>query len=173
MTILTELFQIILLRRQPQDISHDSTAAIIAFFAAVATSYFSLIATNVFAQPLPFVLAQAIIQASIFYLLLSATSKQVRFTQTITALFGVAAILQFLSLITIKVPSLGLIGLMLTLWNFYLMVIILRDAIECKLFQAIIITILYHFVMGLILLMLFPDIYERMHALMTTAAEAS
>lgn len=165
MNILTQLFQIIILKRQPQDISYDVSAAALAFLAALASSYFGVVATGGFSQPFPFVLAQGITQAVIFYLLLTITKKQVRFVQTITALFGVSAILQFISLIALQAPGLGILGLAVTSWNFYLMILILKEAIDCTVLQSIIITILYHFVIGVVLLMLFPDIFEKMQAM--------
>lgn len=172
MNILSQLFEIIILKRRPQDISYDVSAATMAFVAVIGSSYFSVVASGAFAKPLPFVLAQAVTQGIIFYLLLAITKKQVRFVQTVTALFGVSAILQFIGLIILMVPGLGIIGLFITAWNFYLMVLILREAIDCSTLQSVIITILYHFVIGVVLLMLFPDIFEKMQAIMTSAQSA-
>ena len=172
MTILIELFEIILLKRKPQDISFDAVSAITAFAAAVAVSYFSVIAANVVSQPLPFVLSQAVTQALVFYCLLLITKKQNRFTQTITALFGVSAILQSIGFLTLILPGLAVVGLILTSWNFYLMIIILRAAIECNTLQSIGITILYHFVIGVVLYTLFPEIFERMQELMEASAQS-
>lgn len=173
MKILIQLFEIIILKRRPQDISYDTSAAVIAFFATIATSYFSVIVAGSFSQPLAFVVAQVVTQAIIFYLLLSVTKKQVRYVQTVTALFGVSAILQFIALFILKVPGLGILGLFLTAWNFYLMIVILKEAIECTTLQSILITIFYHFIIGVVLLMLFPDIFEKMQAIMLEAQKAA
>lgn len=170
MAILLELFEIIALKRKPQDISFDTVSAITAFVAAVAVSYFSVGAANVTTQPLPFVLSQALTQAIIFYILLSITGKQNRFTQTITALFGVSAILQMIGLVTLVLPGLEFLGLFITGWNLYLMIIILREAIECSTLQSVGITILYHFVIGVVLYTLFPEIFEQMQSLMQPPA---
>ncbi len=169
MKILTQLFEIIILKRRPQDILYDSSAAVIALVATIATSYFSIVLAGTFSQPLGFVVVQVVTQAVIFYLLLSITQKKVRFIQTITALFGVSAILQFIALIIMQLPGLGVMGLILTAWNFYIMILILREAIDCTTLQSIIITIIYHFIIGLVLLMLFPDIFERMQSMMLEA----
>jgi len=170
MAILLELFEIIALKRKPQDISYDTVSAITAFVAAVAVSYFSVGAANVATEPLPFVLSQAITQAIIFYILLNITGKKNRFTQTITALFGVSAILQTIGFITLILPGLGFLGLLITGWNLYLMIIILRESIECSTLQSVGITILYHFVIGVILYALFPEIFASMQEMMQVPA---
>jgi len=167
MKILIQLFEIILLKRRPADIAYDPTAAFISFMSAVATGYFQIVVAQTFDQPLPFVLAQGVAQALIFYALLAINKHQLRYVQTVTALFGVSAILQLLGLIILKVPVLGVFGLLLTGWNFYLMIIILRDAIDCTIGQSILITIAYHFVIGLLLLVLFPDMFAQMQAMIT------
>ncbi|MDB4511998.1 hypothetical protein N9060_00905 [Arenicella sp.] len=173
MKILIQLFEIIILRRRPQDILYDSSAAVITFMAAIATSYFSVVLAGSFAQPLAFVVAQVVTQAVIFYCLLAIARKQGRFVQTITALFGVSAILQFVALIILQLPGLSILGLIVTAWNFYLMIIILREAIDCSTLQSILITVLYHFIIGFVLLMLFPDIFERMQSMMLEAQSAT
>jgi len=165
MKILLELFEIIILRRRPRDISYDISAAVIALMMTIAATYISAITTNLFENPFPFVITQGILQTIIFYFLLLMTKNENRFVQTITALFGVSAILQLLGFLILALPGLGILGLAVTSWNFYLMVVILREAIDCKTLQSVIITVLYHFLMGLILLMLFPDIYENMQAI--------
>lgn len=173
MKILIQLFEIIILKRRPQDISYDSSAAVIALMATITTSYFSVAMANIFSQPLGYVLVQAIAQGVIFYLLLSITRKQGRFTQTITALFGVSAILQFVTLLFTQVPGLSGLTLLLVAWNFYLMILILKEAIECSTLQSIIITILYHFIIGVILLMVFPEFYQKMQEMMLEAQTAA
>jgi len=172
MKILFELLEIIILRRRPRDISYNVSAAAIAFMITIAATYISAVAINVFTQPFLFVITQGLLQTIIFYLLLVITKKKNRFIQTITALFGISAILQLLGFVILVLPALGILGLAITSWNFYLMIVILREAIDCKTLQSVIITILYHFLMGLILLMLFPDVYERMQAIVE-AAEAT
>ena len=163
MNILLQLFEIISLKRKPSEISFDQTAAIIAFIAAIASTYYQLVASQTFTQAsLQFVVTQASAQALIFWLLLKARGKENRFVQTATALFGTAAILQFVALIIILVPALAILGLFLTAWSFYLMVLILSEAIDCSMLQSILITIAYHFVIGLLLLMLFPELFEQM-----------
>ncbi|MBX2847624.1 MAG: hypothetical protein KTR16_04840 [Acidiferrobacterales bacterium] len=173
MKILVQLCEIIILKRRPQDISYDSSAAVIAFMATAATSYFSVVLANVFSQPLGYVMVQVVAQAIIFYGLLSITRKQVRFVQTMTALFGVTAILQFITLFLTQIPGLGGLSLLLAAWNFYLMIIILKEAIECSTLQSIILTILYHFVIGVILLLIFPELFEKMQEVMLEGQSAA
>ena len=173
MNILLQLFEIISLKRRPSDISFDQTAAVIAFLAAIATTYFQLIANQTFTQaPLQFVITQALAQAVIFWLLLKSRGKDIRFVQTATALFGTAAILQFAALFIILVPALTILGIFLTAWSFYLMVLILSEAIDCNIIQSVLITIAYHFVIGLILVFLFPELFEQMRAAIEANAKA-
>ena len=169
MTILKQLFEIIILKRRPADIYYDPLAAGIAFVAAVATAYFQVIAAGTFNQPLPFVLAQGIAQGLVFYGLLTYNDKANRFIQTVTVLFGVSAILQFVGLLFVQAPGFEILGLIITSWNFFLMILILREAIECATMPAIAITIAYHFLIGVILIMIFPDIFQQMQAAMQAA----
>lgn len=165
MNIVAHLFQIITLQRRPSDIGYDPSAAIIAFMAAVASGYFQIAANKTFSyQPLPFVLTQAVVQAAIFWGLLRIRGKDSRFVQTITALFGVAAILQFVGLLIMQFPALIIFGVVITAWNFYLMILILSEAIDCTIGQSILITIAYHFIMGMFLLTLFPELFEQMQS---------
>ena len=170
MTIVTQLFQILTLQRRPSDINYDSSAAALAFLASITTSYFQFTANTIFDQaPLPFVLAQSIAHAGIFWLLLRIRNKEIRFVQTITALFGVAAILQFLQLAVMLVPALIIVGVVLNAWNFYMMILILSEAIDCSIWQSIMITIAYLFAIGLLLLMLFPEMFDQMQAVLEAA----
>jgi len=173
MNILIQLFDIIRLKRRPSDISFNETAAVITFFAAIAASYFQMVANQTLTHaPLPFVITQASAQAAIFWLLLKFRGKENRFIQAATALFGTAAILQFFALFIIVVPALTILGLVLTAWSFYLMVLILSEAIDCTIFQSILLTVAYHFIIGLFLVLIFPELFEQMRAAIEANATA-
>lgn len=157
MLIVQQLFEIIVRKRQPQDIAYSINAAVITIGLTIAlgTAVYSRVPQ--FSMPLAYNLTLSIVQALSVYGLLAIANKSNRYIQTITALFGVSVILQIL---TIGVGMTGILsgfGLLFTIWNMVLIIFIIRAALECSTLQAIIQTIAYHFIMLFVLILLFPS----------------
>jgi len=161
MNIALQLFEILIRRRQPEDLSYDINAAGLSFLAIVAMGYFITSMQAVYSQPLSYSIAQSITQGLAIYLVLKVANKENRFVQTITAIFGVSVILQMASLIILQIPSLAAATLFLTLWNFYLALLILKSALECSLLQSVVITIGYQVVVIFVLTLLFPELAKE------------
>lgn len=161
MKLFSQLLELIALRRKAHDIPYFPEAALTCFVAYTLTTYFQLAAspTQLPVNHASFAIAQAVLQGLMYFLLLSINRKQNRFIQMATAIFGVMAILQFLSLIIISLGIAPILGVFISGWSFALLVIILRDTLDCSLIVAILLTIAYHFVVGLCLFMLFPDFF--------------
>jgi hypothetical protein len=64
------------------------------------------------------------------------------------------------------------LGLFFTIWNFLLVVFILRAALECSTLKAGLLTIAYHLFMGIMVAMIFPkfplELQAMLEALSTT-----
>jgi len=172
MNIIIQLIEVIILKRRPSDVTFDPTAAALAICASAATSYFQVVFANVFSNALTYIIAQTLLSAIVIFGILSLAQKKERLIQTYTALFGVSAILQFVSLIILQVPVLSVFGLLITIWNFYLMILILKEAIDCTLLQSIFLTLGYHFIIGFVLLSLFPEMFEQMQSILINTQES-
>lgn len=172
MKLFSQLLQLIALRRKASDISYLPESAIICFVIYALTSYFQLAGspTEFPVNHAGFAVAQAVLQALMYYLILSINRKQNRFIQMATAIFGSLAIMQFASLILMNLGFVAILSVALSGWSFALIVIILKDTLECSLIAAILLTIAYHFLVGLCLFMLFPDFYSFVQSQVPQAA---
>jgi hypothetical protein len=173
MSILIELFELILFKRKAKDISFSKEAAGIAFVAYTASSYFQLGQSQILQQPVMFALVQAVSLAAIFYIILSIAKKRERFTQMITALFGASAILQFTGLVLAVLPGLLIVGTVLSILNIVIMIVILRDTLEINTLQAILLGIFSHFAVGTILFFVFPEFFQSLQSIMQASQQAS
>jgi hypothetical protein len=154
MNILNQLLQIITLQRRPSEIDYSETALALAFAGAVCSGYlfagaflevFSEISKVVLARP-PFwlIVIQLLTQSGFFYLLLKYNNKENRFVQTVTALFGITALMQLVCFVSLQVPQLLIVTPLAIGWNIYLMVAVLSQAIECSPGKALLIIIAYN-----------------------------
>ena len=154
MNIFNQLIQIITLQRRPSDIDYNETALALAFAGAVGSGYlFAGAFLQVFSElskvvltrpPLWLIVIQLLTQCGFFYLLLKYNEKENRFVQTVTALFGITALLQLICFVSLQVPQLLIVTPLAIGWNIYLMVTVLSQAIECSLGKALLIIIAYN-----------------------------
>ena len=173
MTTFVQLLQIITLKRKSSEISYDPSAAIIVTMATIATTYVQIISSKLLNdQQLIFVVAQTIGQAGVIWLLLKIRNKENRYIQTVTALFGVSAILHLFGIIILQLPLLIVFGILFSAWNFYLIVLVLSEALECNIIQSAFITIAYHIVVTMFLYLLLPDLFENIIANINAAKTA-
>ena len=173
MNTFVQLIQIITLKRKPSEINYDTSAAIIVTMATIATTYVQIIASKLLSdQQIIFVIAQTIGQAGLIWLLLKARNKENRYIQTITALFGVSAVLNLFGIIILQLPVLIAFGILFSAWNFYLIVLILGEALECSIIRSAFITIAYHITVTMFLYLLLPDLFADIIANISAAKTA-
>ena len=166
MSIVVQLFEIVIRRREPQDIDYDITAAALSFAAIVAMGFFITSIQTAYSKPLMYSFAQSVIHGLIVFVLLKFSNKENRYIQTITALFGVSVILQMVSLILLQVPEIASLTLLLSIWNFVLAVLILKAALECSTLQSVLLTIAYQMIALVMLVSLFPDLSSEFMSLL-------
>jgi len=161
MEIIKQLYQIVLRKREPEDLSHDLNTAILVIMTTVFIkyAYFSLINTlgDSFTYPLGYSLTSVAGQSGVIYLMLRAVGKDSRFVQTITALFGISilgglamAVMAYSIVLLIAVP-------LLLFWIVYIQLLILRSSFECSTVIALLITIIFLLVETWVVVLIFPN----------------
>lgn len=160
--LIQPFINLLLFRASPQDIPASSRAlkyVILACFLTDIIGAVSLLGLN-----LASILSagQIVLYSSFIYLLLKINQKTERWLQTLTALFGVLALINIASYPFIQnldlfsegklVLSSGvLIVAALQLWFFIIMARILRDAVEVTMGRAILLTFLIINIVPLVL----------------------
>ncbi len=163
MQAITQLFEIISLRRKVGDLDYDPSVALISGAVLIAMGAYINSLTGEITQPFALSATQYLAQAALLYALLSAKAKANRFTQTISAIFGTTVILQLASLSAAWI-GLGIISVGLTIWNFYISIVILRDSLETETLFAFLWTLALNAVSVLIIVTLFPDFADMLQA---------
>lgn len=173
MNILTQLLQIIALRRKPQDIDYDAFSAVFYVVAAVGLGYLINNATSAYSKPLQYSLVQNLSHVAALYGLLVLNKKQNRFVQTCTTLFGVSVILQFISLGTTLSPVFAALSLFFVIWGFYLSILILKAALDTTTLSAILIVIALGFISVSLVAMIYPSFLEEFMSIVESAKQQS
>jgi hypothetical protein len=166
MTIFSQLIEIMLLIRRPQDLDFDQTAAILYLVLTIGINYISTSFSGAFSQPLLISAVQNLAIVALLFGLLSVSGKSQRFVQTCTALFGINAVISILTLLIVQVPLIGMLAVVLMGWSFYLMVLVLRDAFDATILKAILLLILINVVAGFFTTAVVPSYFEEFKTLM-------
>ena len=157
MPIVIELLQIITLQRTPQDLRYDQVAAVLSFLGLLTMSYFINSMMVEYTTPLGYAIVQSCCQAVVIYGLLKWRDKSMRYVQTVTALFGTTVILQMLTLVALQSSLFAAASILFSIWNFYLMIIILQAALDCSPLRSVIFTVAYHFITVMVLIIIYPN----------------
>lgn len=157
MPIVIELLQIITLQRAPQDLRYDQGAAVLSFLGLLAMSYFINGMMVEYTAPLGYAIVQSCCQAVVIYGLLKWRDKSMRYVQTVSALFGTTVILQMLTLVALQSSLFAAASILFSIWNFYLMIIILQAALDCSPLRSVIFTVAYHFITVMVLIIIYPN----------------
>jgi hypothetical protein len=94
--------------------------------------------------------------------LLRSQNKTGRFVQTITALFGITVIATMVSVIMSITVILQLALPFLLVWSIYIMVLILRSALDSTMIGSVMLTIGYNAIGYLVVILLFPSFQAEM-----------
>lgn len=164
MQIIKQLVEISLRKRQPQDLDYNLQAAIMLAMSVVFLRYTSFTTLSSLSNPLGYSLVSVIGESLVIYALLRSQDKAGRFVQTITALFGITVIATIASVIMTVTVVLQLALPVLMIWSIYLMVLILRAALECSIIAALMLTIGYNAIGYMLVILLFPKFQSEMLA---------
>lgn len=166
MSIVTQLVQIILRKRAPSDLQFSISAAVLVTVSMFALRSLAFSTVPLFSQPLAYALVYTLANVLVVFAVLRMHNKQARFVQTITALLGVSVILQFMAVFALSSGLLAFTGVMILIWYLYLLVVIMREALDCSTVKAILVTLAYNFVMSVILSLSFPGLEGELDQLM-------
>ncbi|MBT8113742.1 MAG: hypothetical protein KJP04_00060 [Arenicella sp.] len=173
MTILIQLLEIITLRRRPQDLQYDEIAAAFYVVLTIGLGYLTNVIAEQYSAPLAYSLTQNGALALGLFGVLALNGKRVRFVQTCTAVFGVSALLGILTLAIVYIPGLAILTLLISGWGLYIMVLIMREALECSTLRALFIIIGIQIFSVIVLLLLFPDFLTELQSLLVVAQSES
>lgn len=164
MHIISQLFEILTLRRKVAELEYNPSVALLAGAVLVALGAYVNSLSPGLSQPFALSLAQYSVQALLLYGLLAMQSKSGRFIQTISALYGVTVMIQLASLVTLSVPGLVVIGLTLAIWNFYISIVIVRDTLETSTLMGLLWIFALNAASVVVLMTLFPDFQSMIQA---------
>ncbi|MFT6409058.1 MAG: hypothetical protein ACJAQ6_002481 [Arenicella sp.] len=162
MQIIKQLVQISLRKREPQDLDFSLQAAILLAMGIVFLRYISFLSMSSLSNPFGYSLVSIIGESLAIFALLRSQNKTGRFVQTITALFGITVLATMVSVIMSVTVILQLALPFLLLWSIYLMVLILRAALDCSLVASLMFTIGYNAIGYLLVMLLFPKFQTEM-----------
>lgn len=157
MSIAAQLVQIILRKRSPADIDFSVAAAAIVIGGSFALQAVTLGVVPSYTQPFAYAAVYTIANVLAVYAILAIHGKDARFVQTATALFGVSLILQMMSIFAAVSGPLAFTSVMITFWQIFILILILKAALECSTVKAVMLTLLYQFFIGFSLLVIFPE----------------
>jgi uncharacterized protein (DUF486 family) len=176
MQIIKQLIQILLRKREPQDLDYSLQAAILLAMSVVFLRYISFSSMSSLSNPLGYSLVSSIGEALVIYALLRSQDKAGRFVQTVTALFGITVLVTMASVIMTVTVILQLALPVLVIWSIYLTVLILRAALDCSMLASLMLTIGYTAISYLLVILIFPKFQTEMLAeweTIKTAIEAA
>lgn len=157
MTILRQLFEIILLQRRPRDLQYDEFSAVFYVVFSIGLSYVVHVAGDKYSSPLGYAVVPTLAVLGILYAILSASRKQNRFVQTVTAMFGAQTVI---GMATIVISSIGVLHVLLPLfivWNMFIGVLVVKDGLDASWVRALFILIGIQFLSIVAVILLFPD----------------
>lgn len=162
---LSLLFNICLLRKGPQDISHSQHILRLTMLGYAAVSYLILqISANSLTALLQ-VATELIITISFVALLLSMVNKPYRFVQTVSTLLGTDALISAFAMpiiATLSLDSNNVLAfftmLALMIWHWIITAHIIRHALDKSFSFALGITFLYLLIAFQIIGVLFPPV---------------
>jgi uncharacterized protein (DUF486 family) len=174
--IIKQLIQILLRKREPQDLDYSLQAAILLAMSVVFLRYISFSSMESLSNPFGYSLVSSIGEALVIYALLRSQGKAGRFVQTVTALFGITVLVTMASVIMTVTVILQLALPVLVIWSIYLTVLILRAALDCSMLASLMLTIAYTAISYLMVILIFPKFQTEMLAeweTIKTAIEAA
>ncbi len=168
-SLLLLFFDLIRLRRGPQDLPASQNLLIISGLLLIVTAILGDQMNDDFGGRLIFALAQVAILTVTVWGVLALNQKQERAVQTLTAIYGTSVLIQLVVwpfrswLLSMpeeaqKQATLPLFAvIVLAIWSFIVMVHIYRNALDCSRGKAILMTVITQMIVGLSIMMLFTS----------------
>ena len=171
-SLLILFFDLIRLRRGPQDLPASQNLLIITGFLLIVTAILGDQMNNDFSGRLIFALSQVAILTATVWGVLALNQKSERVVQTLTAFYGTSVLIQLVVwpfrswLLSMPeearqqatVPLFAVV--VLAIWSFVVMVHIYRNALDSSRGKAIVMSIITQVIVGLSILTLFANQME-------------
>jgi len=168
-SLLILFFDLIRLRRGPQDLPASQNLLIITGFLLIVTAILGDQMNNDFSGRLVFALSQVAILTATVWGILALNQKSERVVQTLTAFYGTSVLIQLLVwpfrswLLSMPeearqqatVPLFAVV--VFAIWSFVVMVHIYRNALDSSRGKAILMSIITQMIIGLSMLTLFSN----------------
>ena len=180
MQIIKQLYEITLRKRQPADLNYSLETAIVLTMTMIFLRYYSYSQMESLTSPAFYAVLSITGELGLIYALLKSKQKDNRFVQTVTALFGITLLMSIAILVAAVIPFVQLTILFLMIWSLYLMIVILRSALDCSTLMAILLTVAYNAAGYLLVVILMPKFqteilleFEKIAAAIEQAKEAA
>ena len=157
MTIIKQLFEIMMLQRRPQDLQYNELAAGYSVVFLIGLMYMLLVQVNTFTAPLAYAAVPQISLVAALYLVLALHKKQTRFVQSCTALFGTSVIFLLSIVAFVSISVLHILIPIWIIWYLYISILIVKEAFGFSWFRAIMIFIVLNIISSLTLLQFYPE----------------
>jgi len=166
MTIIRQLFEIILNKRSPADIDYNINAAIICCTGDLFFYFSFLSLFNEFSEP--FIYAAIITGSYVlaYSVLLKVHGKENRLVQTLTALFGTSLILYTIALAFIATQIFAVFSLGIWMFSIVVFVRVIKSSFSCPTYLAIVILISSYVFSNIMLSIVCPNSSQEAQLMM-------
>lgn len=173
MSSITQIIQLYVRQRSPQDIDYNETAAIGLFLVSILITYWNLEMNNSYPQPFLIASTEQAIHALFFYGVLLAHNKTSRFVQLMIGMLGVAVLSKLLLIVIGGSTSLQVIRRVIIFWSLFLSVCIVKEALDCSYLRSILISFVSTLVVTFVLLAIFPSLAVEFQRAVEAANQAA
>jgi hypothetical protein len=159
MLVIRTLFNIILLKSKPDEVPFNINYTLLAFSAVLLSGLLSATSNHLITEPMAFVFVQIATLSGLICLFLLAGQKSERIVQTLFAILGTSAILQF-TVYFLSLINLNILLIVLSIWGFVVQTYIILHALDIGKAQAFFISLGVQMSIVFALFMVFPDIMQ-------------
>jgi len=169
MNIINQLFDVLLKRRAPEDVSYSTNAMIVACLLTALGQYYQLSLIKELSQPILYAIILTVSQIMAYALLLKLHKKENRLVQTITVVMGISFIILVIMTVLSYIPILSILGIALWGYGIVLSVHILKSSFSCPTYLAVVIFVSVSAFSILTLLVVAPSFAQEWQILMENA----
>lgn len=170
MNIINQLFDVLLKRRAPEDVSYSVNAMLLICALTVLGQYYQLSLIDGLSQPVLYAIILTTSQIMAYALLLKLHRKENRLVQTLTVLMGVSFIILVIMTVLSLIPFFSIFSLALWGYGIILSIHILKSSFNCPTYLAIVIFVSVSVFSILTLLIVAPSFAQEWQVLMESAS---
>ena len=160
MNIVQQLLQILLLKRGPEDLEYNETAAYVACGLYIYTNYLIKVVLGTYSLPFSYTLVESLALIAFLFLAMSMLDLKNRFVQFVTGYFGVLSLQAAAVVLMVSTggsTGIFLICILASVWIMIVALKILIKTVDRGLLLPISLWFASNLVSSLILTMIFPQ----------------